>query len=82
MRLNEKEKDALFKLFLFTVVELFCISIYIIISALSGDFNWTIERLTSSFGGQVIQILQLIVLINGVIIFMYVVIFLILLVKN
>ena len=82
MKLKENEIDTLFKLFLFTVVELFCISIYIIISALSGDFNWTVERLTSSFGGMVIQILQLIVLINGVIIFMYVVIFLILLVKN
>lgn len=82
MKLKEKEKDTLFKLFLFTVVELFCISIYIIISALSGDFNWTVERLTSSFGGMVIQFLQLIILINGVIIFMYIVIFLILLVKN
>ncbi len=82
MKLNENEKDTLFKLFLFTVTELFCISIYIIISALSGDFNWTVERLTSSFGGAVIQLLQLIILINGVIIFMYVAIFLILLVKN
>ena len=82
MKLKENEIDTLFKLFLFTVVELFCISIYIIISALSGDFNWTVERLTSSFGGMVIQFLQLIILINGVIIFMYIVIFLILLVKN
>ena len=82
MKLKENEIDTLFKLFLFTVVELFCISIYIIISALSGDYNWTVERLTSSFGGMVIQILQLIILINGVIIFMYVIIFLILLVKN
>jgi len=82
MKLKENEIDTLFKLFLFTVVELFCISIYIIISALSGDFNWTVERLTSSFGGMVIQILQLIILINGVIIFMYIVIFLILLVKK
>jgi len=82
MKLKENEIDTLFKLFLFTVVELFCISIYIIISALSGDFNWTVERLTSSFGGMVIQFLQLIILINGVIIFMYIAIFLILLVKN
>ena len=82
MKLKENEIDTLFKLFLFTVVELFCISVYIIISALSGDFNWTVERLTSSFGGMVIQILQLVVLINGVIIFMYIVIFLILHVKN
>ena len=82
INLNEKEKDTLFKLFIFSAVELFCLSIYVIISGLSGDFNWTIERLTSSFEGTVIQILQLIFLINGVIIFLYIVIFLILLVKN
>lgn len=82
MKLNENEKDTLFKLFLFSAVELFCISIYIIISVLSGDFNWTVERLTSSLGGTVIQILDLILLINGVIIFLYILIFLILLVKS
>ena len=82
MKLSEKEKDTLFKLFLFSAVEFFCISIYIIISALSGDFIWTIERLTSSFAGTVIQILDLILLINGVIIFLYILVFLILLVKS
>ena len=82
MKLNVREKDTLFKIFIFSVVELFCISIYIIISALSGDFNWTIERLTSSFGGTVIQILQLVLMINGIIIFVYILIFLILLVKD
>ena len=81
MMLKENEKDTLFKIFIFIIVELFCISIYIIISALSGDFNWTIERLTSSFEGIVIQIIGLITLINGIIIFLYLVIFLILLVK-
>ena len=82
MKLNVREKDTLFKIFIFSVVELFCISIYIIISALSGDFNWTIERLTSSFGGTVIQILQLVLMINGIIIFVYILIFLILLIKD
>jgi len=82
MKLNEKKKDVLFKLFIFSTIQIFCIYLYIIISALSGDFNWTIERLTSSFGGMVIQILNLILLINGVIIFLYIVIFLILLLKD
>ena len=82
MKLNEKENDALFKIFIFSVIELICISIYIIISALSGDFNWTIERLTSSFGGKVIQNLQLIILIDGIVISIYVAIFLILLLKH
>ena len=78
MKLSEKEKDALFKIFILSVIQLFCINIHLIISALSGDFNWTVERLTSSLGGMVIQIIGLITLINGVIIFLYIVIFLIL----
>ena len=81
MKLNEREKDSLFKIFIFSVIHIFFLSIHIIISALSGDFNWTVERMTSSFEGLVIQILNLILLINGVIIFMYIVI-LILLVKD
>lgn len=82
MKLNEKEKDTLFKIFIFSVIQIFGINIHLIISALSGDFNWTIERLTSSFEGMVIQIVDLIIAINGIIIFLYVLIFLILLVKG
>ena len=82
MKLNEKEKDALFKIFFFSVIQIFCINIYLIISALSGDFNWTLERLTSSLGGTVIQIINIITLINGIIIFLYILIFLILLLKD
>ena len=82
MKLNKNEKDTLFQLFIFSVIQIFCINIYIIISALSGDFNWTVERMTSSLGGMVIQIINLITLINGIIIFLYILIFLILLLKD
>ncbi len=82
MKLNKNEKDALFKLFIFSVIQIFCINIYIIVSALSGDFNWTVERVTSSLEGMVIQIINLITLINGIIIFLYILIFLILLVRD
>ncbi|MBA7511443.1 hypothetical protein ES705_03437 [subsurface metagenome] len=82
MKLNKNEKDALFKLFIFSVIQIFCINIYIIVSALSGDFNWTVERMTSSLEGMVIQIINLITLINGIIIFLYILIFLILLVRD
>jgi hypothetical protein len=82
MKLNEKEKDALFKIFIFSVIQIFCLNIHFIISALSGDFNWTVERLTSSFEGMVIQIIDLVLLINGIIIFLYILIFLILLVTS
>ena len=82
MKLNKKEKDALFTLFIFSVIQMICINIYLMISALTRDFNWTVERMTSSLGGMVIQIINLITLINGVIIFLYIIIFLILLVKG
>ena len=82
MKLNKNEKDTLFQLFIFSVIQIFCINIYIIISALSGDFNWTVERMTSSLGGMVIQIINLITLINGIIILLYILIFLILILKD
>lgn len=82
MKLNENEKDTLFKLFIFSVIQICCINIHLIISTLTGDFNWTVERLTSSLEGMVIQIIDLVAMINGIIIFLYIVIFLILLVKG
>ena len=82
LKLNEKEKDTLFKLVIFSIIQICCINIHFIISALSGDFNWTIERMMSSLAGKVIQIIDLVALINGIIIFLYIVIFLILLVKS
>lgn len=81
MKLTEKQKEPLYKIFLFTVIQLLLLTIHLIISAISGDFNWTVERLTSSLYGGFIQLLDLVILINGVIIFLYVVIFLFLLVK-
>ena len=82
MKLNEKQKDTFFRIFIIGSIQLLCFTFYLIISTLSGDFNWTVERLTSSLAGVFIQILDLILLINGVILFLYVVIFLILLVKG
>lgn len=82
MKLNEKQKDTLFKLFIFLVIQLCCINIHLIISTLTGDFNWTVERLTSSLAGMVIQIIDLVALVTGIIIFLYIIILLILLVKG
>ena len=82
MKLNENEKDTLFKIFIFSVIQIFFMNIHFIISALSGDFNWTVERMTSSFEGLVIQIIGLFIMVNGIIIFVYVLILLILLVKS
>ena len=51
MKLNEKQKDTLFKLFIFGVIQLLCVNLFLIISAISGEFNWTVEKLTSSLAG-------------------------------
>ncbi|MHA1349524.1 MAG: hypothetical protein ACTSPZ_01650 [Promethearchaeota archaeon] len=82
MKLNEKQNDTFFRIFIIGAIQLLCYTFYLIISTLSGDFNWTVERLTSSLAGVFIQILDLILLINGVILFLYIVVFLLLLLKG
>ena len=82
MKLNKKQKDTLIKMLIFGEIQLMIIILYLFISAISGNFNWTVERLTSSLAGTFIQILDLVLLINGVIIFIYFVVFLILLLKH
>ncbi len=82
MELSEKEKDALFKTFILSIIQIICVNIHLIISVLSGDFNWTVERMTSSFEGLVIQIIGLITLINGITIFLYILVFFLLLIKE
>ena len=82
MKLNEQQKDASFKIFIFAVLQLIFFNLQLIISVISGNFNWTIERLTSSLAGIFFQILGLVLLLNGIALFIYIVIFLILLAKN
>ncbi|MFW9952620.1 MAG: hypothetical protein ACFFKA_21065 [Candidatus Thorarchaeota archaeon] len=78
MKLSKKQKDTLFKLFIFGIIEFICINIYVIISVLAGNLFWSVEQLTTTPEGLVIQILNLIILIDGIVIFVYLVIFVIL----
>ena len=82
MKLTDKQKDPLYKIFFFTVIQLLLLTFHLIISAISGDFVWTVERLTSSLAGSIIQILELVILIDGIIIALYIVIFLFLMIIN
>ena len=82
MMLNDKQKDALFKIVIFAVIQFLCYNLFLIISAISGHFTWTLEQLTASFAGTVIQILNIVFIVNGVILFLYVVVFLLLLLKS
>ncbi|MFX0009052.1 MAG: hypothetical protein ACFE9R_01950 [Candidatus Hermodarchaeota archaeon] len=80
--MDDRLRNALFKLFLLAIVELMCFNFFIIISAITGSFEWPLERLTSSFAGSLIQIINLVALISGMIIFVYVIIVIIYLLKN
>ena len=77
MELSDKQKDALFKVFLFGIIEVICFFIYITISGLAGNFTWTVEQLTSSPAGMIIQIVNLIIVVDGIVLFLYLLAFVI-----
>ena len=54
------KKQSLFKIFIYGMIEVICFNLYIIISGLEGNFNWTVERLTSSVAGMAIQTINLV----------------------
>ncbi len=82
MKLNDKQKDSLFKLFIFSIIQVFCLFYYVIVSGFAGTFEWTVQELSTNTYGTIMAILNLIMLVNGMIIFMYVVIFVILVLKS
>ena len=69
---REKMKKASFKIFFFGVIEVILLNIYIIISSLTRYYNWTIERLTTTSEGIVIQLIGLIAIVSGIYIFIQV----------
>ena len=71
MVLSEKQKDTLFKVFLFGIIEFICFVVFITISGLAGQFSWTVEQLTSTPMGMVIQIVNLIIVVDGIVMFLY-----------
>ena len=73
---------TLWNIFIFILIEVICVNIYLMISAISGKFVWTLEDLTSSPLGLAIQIINLISFIVGAAIALLVIMYLILLVKS
>ncbi len=59
------KNQSLFKVFLLLMIEVIFFNFYIIISGLEGNFNWTIERMTSSLAGMIIQTIILVAVIIG-----------------
>ncbi|MFX0009397.1 MAG: hypothetical protein ACFE9R_03705 [Candidatus Hermodarchaeota archaeon] len=72
MNLDEKKKTNLFLLAIFAVIQISLYNLYFIISAITGDFNWTIERLTTTTVGILIQIIDLILTVNGLLLFLFI----------
>jgi len=75
MKLSKKQKDTLFTLFIFCMIEVICSFLFVTISGLAGHLVWTVEQLTTTPEGMVIQILNLIILVDGIMIFLYITIF-------
>lgn len=71
MQLSDNQKNLLFKAFLFCMIEVICFSIFVTVSGIYGNFEWTVEELTSSPVGMFIQILNLVIVIDGILIFLY-----------
>ena len=74
MELSKKQNDTLFKVFIFGMIEFICATVFLTISGLAGHLYWSVEQLTSTPVGMVIQILTLILLVDGIIVFVYLVI--------
>ncbi|MFX0074944.1 MAG: hypothetical protein ACFE96_05845 [Candidatus Hermodarchaeota archaeon] len=82
MELSDKQKNLLFKVFIFAIVEFLCFITFVTIAGLTGNFEWTIEQLTGTPIGLFLQILNLVIVIDGILIFLYFLAFIITLISG
>ncbi|MFX0019484.1 MAG: hypothetical protein ACFFAK_03875 [Promethearchaeota archaeon] len=76
------KKKVLFKLFIFAVIEFMCINLHYIISGVTGSLNWTVERLSTTIEGFAIQVINLVGIVTGFLIAVYIILLLLLLAKG
>ncbi len=81
-KFKTNKKKVLFKLFIFLVIEFMCINLHYIISGVTGGLVWTVERLTSTTEGFVIQVINLVGIVTGFLIALYTILLLVLLAKG
>ena len=81
-KFKTNKKKVLFKLFIFLVNEFMCINLHYIISGVTGGLVWTVERLTSTTEGFVIQVINLVGIVTGFLIALYTILLLVLLAKG
>jgi len=82
MKLTEKQKNNLFIAFILAVIQISLYNLYYIITAFTGDFVWTVTRLTTTLEGFIIQIIDLALAINGFMLFLFIVLCLYLLIRK
>lgn len=66
MKLAKKE-SVRFRIFVFIIIEFLCLIYYYVISGVAGNYSWTIIELTTTIEGFLIQIINLIAIIIGLI---------------
>ncbi|MFX1233088.1 MAG: hypothetical protein ACFFBY_00905 [Promethearchaeota archaeon] len=66
MKLAKKE-SVRFRIFIFIIIEFLCLIYYYVISGITGNYSWTIIELTTTIEGFLIQIINLIAIIIGLI---------------
>jgi len=71
---RENKKKTLFRTFLLIIIDFTCLNIYLVISGITHNFNWTVERLTTTTEGLIIQFIQLIAILGSILLFLHIVI--------
>ena len=72
------KKQALFKIFIYVMIEVMCFNFYIITSGLEGNFNWTIEQMTTTAAGMTIQAINLVASIIAFVLIIQIIIYVLL----
>ncbi|MFX0032755.1 MAG: hypothetical protein ACFE8E_02595 [Candidatus Hodarchaeota archaeon] len=66
MKLAKKE-SVRFRIFLFVIIEFLCLVYFFVISGVAGNYTWTTIDLITSFEGFLIQILNLVAIVTGIV---------------
>lgn len=81
-RFKSTKSKSLWKIFIYGMIEVLLFNLYLIFSSLGGTFNWTAEEFTTNPYGMPVQIINLVMVIVGFVLGLYIIIYLILLVTG
>ena len=81
-RYTRIKKKSQFRIFIIGIILICCLNLYLVISGVTKTYNWTIEKLTTTNEGLIIQIIELVAFLSGVIFFIEMVVLIILYLKS